>query len=349
MVDHDLERELKLEQTNLLAAQNDHGLISQHLETERTKLNIYTTIGKTKYDEAQSNVNEFKDRLQHLQSDHERAKQLYAKRVISKAQLDLAEGDYKEKLGQYEEAKHQLLVHEKALKAADESGHYFSDDHIEGEIPQISARVAHAENQIEIMKERIRVHEDQIARRTILAPFDGHLVDLSRTVGNTISEGDELFMLERDEKRTVEAHLTQEEIIEVGLNTPAIVYIPLLEKRFKAKVTHIDRTDGFINEIDGKYRPRTIKDRSALVKLDLLDFNMKDAREQLRPGTPAVVYFDRSMFRTVKHRLKLYFSPADTTADNENINKEYNEKINNNKVHNVNNIDDASTLKQDLQ
>ncbi len=344
LVDHELERELKLEHTNLLAAQNDHGLISQFLETERNKLTIYSTIGKTKFDEAQSNVNEFKQRLAHLNNDHERSKQLYAKRVISKADLDRAEADYREKLSQFEEAKHQLLVHEKALKSVDEHGQYFSEDHIEGEIPQVSAKVAHAENQIEIMKEKIKVHEDQIARRTIRAPFDGHLVDVSRTVGNTISQGDELFMLERDEKRTVEAHLTQEEIVEVGFNTPAIVYIPLIEKRFKANVTHIDRTEGFIDEINGKYRPRTIKDRSAIVKLDLIDFNMNDARQQLRPGTPAVVYFDRSMFKTVKHRLKLYFKPTNTPAENININKEYNERINNNKVHNVSNIAEPAVI-----
>lgn len=343
LVDHDLEHQLELEKTDLLSAQNDHGLSSRFLASERGKIEIYKNIGQTKYEEAASNVHQFEERIQHLKNDHERAKTLYAKKVISKAELDLVEADYEEKFHQLEEAKNQLKVHEKALKHADENGHYFSNDQLEGDIPQVSARVAHAENQVEIMKSRIKVHEEQIARRTIRAPFSGHIVDLARTVGNTISRGDELVMLERDEKRTVDAHLTQDEIVEVRFGTEAVVYIPLLEKKFQAKVIHVDRTDGFIDEINSKYRPRTIKDRSALVKLDLIDFDMKDAREQLRPGTPAVVYFNRSMFGTIKHRLKLYFNPDNTPAENKNINIEYNEKINNNKVRNIENIKDINS------
>lgn len=337
LIDHEIEHKLELEKTELLRALNDHGLKKKFLEGESNKIAIYENIGKTKLHEAQASVDEVTEKLEQVKNDHERHKSLYAKGHISKAIMDKAEADYETVLHQFNQAKHQLAVHEKSLDSINQ-GHYFSVDKIEGDLPQHKANVAHAENQIDIIKQRIKAHEDQISRRIIRAPFDGHITGLSKSVRNTVAKGDELFLLERNEKRSITAFLTQDEVVEVSLNSKASVYVPLLNKTYAAKVTHVDRTDGFVDEVNAKYRPRTIKDRSAKVELELLDFKVTDARKQLRPGSPAIVYFDRSLTSSLMHRIKLYFSPAhDTPANSKDINTEFNKRLNNNKVKNIEN------------
>lgn len=307
--DADLAHKLDIEKTHLIEAQNEHKLKSTFLVGEKNKVNIYENIGQTKYEEAKSNVREFTERLEHLQNEHERAKILYQKRFIAKSEMDKFEADYETVMHQLEEAKHQVVVHEKALKAV-ETGHYFSNDQLEGEIPQHQAYVDHASAQIDIVKLRIAALEKQMGRRVIRAPFNGHVVDLAKSNGNTVDRGEELLLLERDETRFIKSHLTQEEIVEITMDSTATVYIPSIKKRYLAKVRHIDRTDGFIDEVNAIYKPRTVNDRSALVELELQDFTMEGLRNQLPAGTPAVVYFDRSMWDGITHRIRMYFSPA---------------------------------------
>lgn len=307
--DHEIEHELHLEQTNLLAAKNDHGLQTKFLNGEKNKMDIYRNIGETKYNEALSNVREYTERLEHLKNNHERAKILYSKKFIAKADMDKYEADFETVMHQLDEAKHQLEVHSKALKSI-ETGHYFSADQLEGELPQQQAHLEHAENQVEVIKHKIKAHEEQIRRRIIKAPFNGHVVKVFRSDTNTVDRGDNLLLLEKDQARGITAFLTQDEVVEISLDTTVTVYIPAIRQRFTGKVKHIDRTDGFISEVNAEFRPRTINDRSALVQVELDNFDIDKGRELLHPGTPAVVYFDRSILKAITHRIKLYFTPT---------------------------------------
>lgn len=315
--DPEMEHRLAIERTNLITAQNEHKLKSTFLQGEKNKMEIYENVGKTKFEEAKSNVREYTERLEHLHNEHERAKLLYEKRFIPKSEMDKFEADYETVFHQLEQAKHQMSVHEKSLSGI-EKGHYFSNDQVEGEIPQHKANVEHAANQIEVAKLKISALEKQISKRVIKAPFDGHVVDVSKSNTNTVDRGEELVLLERDEARYIKSHLTQDEITEITMGSTATVYIPAIKKRYKAIVRHIDRTDGFIDEMNAIYKPRTINDRSALVELELIDFTMQGLRNQLPAGTPAIVYFDRSLTDGIVHRLRMYFSPANV-PDNSKV------------------------------
>lgn len=307
--DHELEHKLAIEKTNHSEAKADHELKSKFLATEKNKLNIYEDIGKTKLDELKSNLHEWEERREKVYNDHQRALVLYQKNHISKAEMDMFEAEYETVEHQLGEAKHQLKVQEQALKSV-ESGHYFSTDQLEGEIPQYIAHLERAKQGVEISKDRIAALEKQIDIRTLKSPFPGHIVDTFKSNGNTVSRGDVLLKLEHNENRYITAYLTQDEIVELNLDNQVTVYIPAIKKRFTGKITHIDRTDGFIDEVEQTYRPRTINDRSALVTIQLNDFTLEKSRELLKPGTPAVVYFNRSFLDNLWHRVQLYFAPS---------------------------------------
>ncbi len=313
--DHELEKLLELEKSNQQQARADLDLKHKNLDAEKGELKIYATIGAEKVKELKANLKEWLDRNENVNNQHQRALKLYSKHYISKSELDKVESEHETVMHQVQEAKHQLEAQEDAV-AAIKTGHYFSFDTVQSKIPQLEAMLEQATKNLAASQERIDALEMQIAERTLKSPFVGQVLDVFKSHGNTVSRGDHLMLVERNETRSIKAYLTQDEIVEVQMGSEVTVYIPSLRKRFAGKVIQIDRTEGFIDEVNSIYKPRTVNDRSALVTIALKDFDMYESRKVLQPGTPSVVYFDRSLSEGIIHRLQLYFTPIQRPDDN---------------------------------
>ena len=105
------------------------------------------------------------------------------------------------------------------------------------------------------------------------------------------------------EDRVVDVFLTQEELLEIGLGDEASVHFPSSGTRIQALVRTIDRTSGYIDEVESKYDWRGPKDRSAKVTLSFAALPSAEVRERFTPGLPAVVLFQRTTWRETLDRL----------------------------------------------
>lgn len=312
--DHELEKLFELEKSNQEQFKAELDLQNKNLAAEKGELKIYADVGTEKIKELKANLNDWLVRNKNADLQYQRMLALYAKHYISKAELDKSETEHTTIMNQVKEATHQLEAQEGAM-AAIKSGHYYSFDKVQSDVPQIEAMVEQAERNLSASQDRIEALEKQIAERTLKSPFDGQVIDVFKSQGNTISRGDFLMLIERNEPRVIKAYLTQDEVVEVKMGSDVTVYIPSLRKRFAGTVTQIDRTDGFIDEVNSIYKPRTVNDRSALVTIALKNFDMYESRKILNPGTPSIVYFDRSLSEGVMHRLQMFFTPMNHTSN----------------------------------
>lgn len=309
--DHLLEQNLELERANHEQVKADLEVKAKNFREEKSELGIYKTIGQTRVEEAKQNLQSLIETNENLASQHERAKKLYAKRYIALSEYNKFEADHEASVHKVEQARHQYQEQLQALKSID-TGHYYSRDQVQSAVPQQEALVAQAEKNIAASQQKITAMEKQLEAHTLRVPFDGDVVDISKSTGNTVARGDKLMLIEHNQPRTITAYLTQDEVVELEMGGTATIYVPSLKKRFAGKILQIDRTYGFVDEVNTQYKPRTTNDRSANVIIVLTDFSIEDTRKFLAPGTPAVVYFNRSLSEGVWHRLQLYFSPSHT-------------------------------------
>jgi hypothetical protein len=137
--------------------------------------------------------------------------------------------------------------------------------------------------------------------------------------GSAVRAGDTIAIYERNGERTINAFLTQSEIVRVAVGDAATVYVPALRLRLTAHVVSIDRAAGFLDDVESRYTWRQARDsgvrqgdldRTARVVLRLDGDQAERLRSNLEPGTPAVVSFKRrSMdtvlgdFHSVEHRI----------------------------------------------
>ncbi len=154
----------------------------------------------------------------------------------------------------------------------------------------LAADLMLAEEELLLARQELEALEMHRQRLDIAAPFDGWVVEVSKPAGATVLRGDDILIIERDQDRTIEAFLDQEQILVVGLGDTATVYLPALDRRVSAWVTRIDRTTGFIDEQRSHYSWRGPEDRSGRV---ILTFTEPALGEEISAGLPAIVIFDR--------------------------------------------------------
>ena len=139
--------------------------------------------------------------------------------------------------------------------------------------------------------------------QVLTAPTDGRVISTLRPPQTFVRRGDELALFERDEQRTIQAFLTQEEVLQIGLGDKAIIYLPSRDQRASAVVTHIDRTMGFVDEMDSQFIWRGPRDRSARVTLEFVGISEDALRRRYQPGLPAVVIFERRSTSEIQSRM----------------------------------------------
>jgi multidrug resistance efflux pump len=129
-------------------------------------------------------------------------------------------------------------------------------------------------------------------RLAVVAPYDGVLMELPRVDHAPINRGDIIAVLEQPASRQVTAYLTQDESLRVGLGDTAMVYIPSFDTMVDATVQEIDRTSGFVEQMDGRYGWRGTNDRSARATLMFKKGAKVADMQAIRAGTPAIVLFE---------------------------------------------------------
>ncbi len=154
----------------------------------------------------------------------------------------------------------------------------------------LAAELLLAEDELVLARQELAALEAHRRRLELVAPFDGKVVDIHHPAGAGVLRGEDILTIERDEARTVEAFLSQAEILSVGLGDPATIYLAALGRRVQANVARIDRTTGSIDEQRGRYSWRGPDDRTGRVVLAFADAAVAT---DIDAGLPAIIIFDR--------------------------------------------------------
>lgn len=301
-------------------------LIAQR-NAEYAARGIYGKVGDSRLTSASDRVTAVGHDLSLAKNDLKRKKALEAQSVISRSELESSQQLVEKLENDLALAKNDLRVAHVALSGLSRSGLFFSGDRIEGRGYGLNGEIEAARKSVAELERGLGSaggasnggaggggeSGDQLILR---APFDGHVVRVLKTPGNTVDRGDNLAVLERADSRYIEVFLTQAESTQVRLGSVAKIFIPSLNIEREARVIQIDRARGFINETDSRYHWRTTVDRTAVATL----FFVKNGRnlevKDIETGTPCTVNFTRNPSNRILASLFNFFrSDADKAEE----------------------------------
>ena len=181
-----------------------------------------------------------------------------------------------------------------------------------GQAADVEAQVQLAEHQIVLAEQKHQSFVKQRDRVSVVAPFDGTVLDIPRVDRGSVRKGDTLAVIEQRRDRRVTAFLNQDEILKVGLGDHALIYVPALGETVGGRVVTIDRTSGFIREQDQRQGPgygwRGPTDRSAKIVIEFEQSTRIADDERYRSGTPVVVVFEQRSTNSLLSAIKKKFA-----------------------------------------
>ncbi len=160
----------------------------------------------------------------------------------------------------------------------------------ENQIEKLRLEVSKQEAELEASTMHQEMMEASIADHYIRAPFDARIVELRKPAGSTIIYKEPILILERLGAPTIEAYLTQEQVMKIALNDYASFYIPSLKIKAQARIVSVNRTSNNLDEDASRYFWQDQNAKTALVKLEVL---FPDSTVNWPAGLPATVLFKR--------------------------------------------------------
>ncbi|MBL6946887.1 MAG: PilZ domain-containing protein [Rhodospirillales bacterium] len=281
---------------NLIARQKE-------LKAEKEKLRDYQSVAINELSRMDAKIRALEEQVSLVGNQVRRFNKLLDEGWTTRSKLDEIEAEYARLSGKLQEARLLRRERQKLLGRIGE-GRYFTGEKFEGRTQELQAAVDLAWDEVMLAKDELVALQRRLDRLVLAAPTNGRIIKLLKSVGSTVRHGEQVALFERDEARIVEAFLTQEEVLEIGLGDEAWAYFPSLDTRVRVFVTDIDRTTGYVDEMGARYQWRGPKDRSARISLIFADLPPEVIRRRFLPGLPVVVTFSRRETSEVGFRIK---------------------------------------------
>lgn len=296
LADPDLEEDIAFAEIRVKRARLAVDGLEEEAQLERGKLADYRAFALKQIDKAKSQLSSLDKRLATVRVQAERMQTLVAENWVPQASYEEVAGELARLVGEREQAAISLREREAVLSLVD-SGRYFTGERFEGRLDEIEAAIAVATREVELAAEELMALQSRRDGQTIVAPARGRLIQVVKSPGGSTRRGEPIALFERDEDRVVDVFLTQEELLEVGLHDEAVIFFPSTGTRVEARVAAVDRTSGYIDEVESKYDWRGPQDRSAKVTLSFARLPPAQVRERFTPGLPAIAMFERTRLR----------------------------------------------------
>lgn len=261
----------------------------QRFRIEKERLKLYQIINRTDRDIVVARIEARKSALEAADSHLARTRTLAKKGYATAAKLDEARNRQAKAAAALREAELDL-ERTTAMDAVSGRRHYNHKEFVT-DLDMMAVDVSEARSKFETSAMQLHALQAMQEQQVVRAPFDGRIVTLFQSGDSNVLRDEPLLVLERDSDLTVTAFLDQQEILEVGLNDEAKVFLPALGRHVFARVVAIDRSSAFVDGKSNHYTWRGTKERTAAVSLRI----QRDNREtsEIRAGLPAVVIFDR--------------------------------------------------------
>ena len=311
VLDNQLEREIELADIAVKERKAQLAYLKQKQTEELERLRGFATVEMKNVKQSKVELQGLREQLKLVQQQHDRMKSLYEKGYMTASKVDEVAKQVIE-LESLIERRRIELTSRADLAEQNFGKRLYTGQTIEGQAPDVEAQVRLAEHEIALAEERRQSYEKQRERVSVVAPFDGTVLQIPRIDGGSVRRGDTLAVIEQRRDRQVTAFLDQDEILKVGLGDEAMVYIPSLSETVKGRVVSIDRTSGFVREQDQRQSPgygwRGPHDRSAQIVIDFADAKKVSDDDRYRAGLPVVVVFEQRSTNSLLTAIKKKFA-----------------------------------------
>jgi HlyD family secretion protein len=210
--------------------------------------------------EAEANLNQARFDMENKETQYERMKSLFEKRVIPKETLDNAEAVFKIAKASYQKATENYLLVKEGPRKED---------------------IEDARAQVEQARASVKLNETQLSYTTIYSPISGVVLVKSGEIGEVVNPGTSIVTLADIKNIWLKAYIPETDLSRVKWGQEVIVTTDLHPKKeYRGKVSFISSQSEFTPK-----QIQTEKERVNLVYRIKVDIPNPD--RELKPGMPA--------------------------------------------------------------
>jgi HlyD family secretion protein len=210
--------------------------------------------------EAEANLNQARFDMENKETQYERMKSLFEKRVIPKETLDNAEAVFKIAKASYQKATENYLLVKEGPRKED---------------------IEDARAQVEQAKASVKLNETQLSYTTLYSPISGVVLVKSGEIGEVVNPGTSIVTLADIKNIWLKAYIPETDLSKVKWGQEVIVTTDLHPKKeYRGKVSFISSQAEFTPK-----QIQTEKERVNLVYRIKVDIPNPD--RELKPGMPA--------------------------------------------------------------
>jgi multidrug resistance efflux pump len=310
VVDNDLERQIDMASIDIKDKSAQKAALDRQLIEELERVTAFSKVEDKNLDQITLEIQSLEAQVKAAQALHQRLAHLFKQGFTTATQVESAEKQMiaAQKLAQ---AKGVELQTRRSLATYNAGSRLYNGQGFSGDRAKIEAQAFLAREHVSVAEKKLQALLDHRDRLAVYAPYAGTLQELPRADGSMVRMGDVLAVVENPKSREIWAFLRQDEVLSVGLGDEVGIYLPGLSELRKAKVLRIDRTIGFVNEMNSTYVWRGPRDRSAKVILEFTDTGKRAQDDNYRTGMPAVAIFSTRptnyLIGDMMHRFRMVF------------------------------------------
>ena len=210
--------------------------------------------------QAEANLNQAKFDLENKETQYERMKSLFEKKVVPKETSDNAEAAFKIAEASFQKAKENYLLVKEGPRKED---------------------IEDARAQLDQARASVKLNETQLSYTTLNSPISGVVLVKSGEIGEVVNPGTSIITMADIENVWLKAYIPETDLSKVTWGQEVIVTTDLRPKKeYKGKISFISSQAEFTPK-----QIQTEKERVTLVYRIKVDISNKD--RELKPGMPA--------------------------------------------------------------
>ena len=267
-------------------------------------MKLYQVISRTDRQIAKAKVASARVALEAADGAYQRLSELLKKKLITAGKFELAMKERTQAEARLKDAEFEL-ERTTAMDAVSDRKHFNHKEFV-ADLDMFALEIEEANSAVKTAHMQLEKLENLRASMSIVAPYDGKIVSLQQAGHTTVLRNEPLLTIEQSIEPTVTAFLDQEQVLKIGLNDKAKVFLPSLGRHIEATVVLVDRNSTFINSGRSHYAWKDGKEKSAAVSLRLEMGSLN--RTEVSAGLPAVVVFSRRQVSDIYHRIGSVFT-----------------------------------------
>jgi len=256
-----------VDQGKVLAKLDDEDLRSRLEVARATLMSAQARLSKLRTGsrpeeirEAEDNLNQARFDLENKETQYERIRSLYEKRVVPKETSDNAEAAFKIAKATFQKARENYLLVKEGPRKED---------------------IEDARAQMDQARASVKLNETQLSYTTLYSPISGVVLVKSGEIGEVVNPGTSILTMADIENVWLKAYIAETDLSEVKWGQEVVVTTDLRPKKeYRGRISFISSQAEFTPK-----QIQTEKERVTLVYRVKVDISNKN--HELKPGMPA--------------------------------------------------------------